>query len=175
MSSGMAATPKECWREMVRTSSLRSLMTSTSTSTSKCCDGAWFLDTNRSSVVEALGTDLVSFTQLTCPLPTAFRLEGPAWLPNDRAAYFIVRSPDPIDAPDYPVGLYRISSDARSSELVLEDPAFEDLEFIDHFGNSNSQPLHAVAADGQRALVKGRSVGDSNSRLGDGRANTARP
>ena len=117
------------------------------------------LDTNRSSVVEALGTDLVSFTQLTCPLPNAFSLEGPAWLPNDRAAYFIVTSPDPIDAPDYPVGLYRISSDARSTELVLEDPAFEDLEFIDRFGDFNPRQLHAVAADGQRALVKGRTDG----------------
>ena len=121
------------------------------------------LDTNRSSVVEALGTDLLSFTQLTCPLPAAFRLEGPAWLPNDRAAYFIVTAPD--TAPDYPVGLYRISSDARSIELVLEDPAFEDLEFIDHLPERIEdnglplKPLHAVAADGQRALVKGRTDG----------------
>ena len=123
------------------------------------------LDTNRSSVVEALGTDLVSFTQLTCPLPAAFRLEGPAWLPSDRAAYFMVTAADPTDAPDYPVGLYRISSDARSTELVLEDPAFEDLEFIDHIGDFDGdesfapQRLHPVAADGQRALVKGRTDG----------------
>ena len=116
------------------------------------------LDTNRSSVVEALGTDLVSFTQLTCPLPVAFRLEGPAWLPNDRAAYFMVTSPD-INAPDYPVGLYRISSDARSTELVLEDPSFDDHEFIDHIGEFDSQRLHAVAGDGQRALVKDRTAG----------------
>ncbi|MGH9388935.1 MAG: CARDB domain-containing protein, partial [Vicinamibacteria bacterium] len=77
------------------------------------------LDTNRSRIIEALGTDLVSFTQLTCPLPA--RLDGPAWLPDDAAAYVIVQVEDAVNAPDFPVGLYRVSADGSSIELIASD------------------------------------------------------
>jgi subtilase family serine protease/flagellar hook assembly protein FlgD len=115
------------------------------------------LDTNHSSVVEALGSDLVSLTQLTCPLPG--ELEGPAWLPNDNAAYVIVSSEDAIDAPDYPVGLYRVSSDASSIELVLDDEAFADVEFVTQIPGARNANLNPVSADGEHALARSGSDG----------------
>ena len=112
------------------------------------------LDTNRARIVEALGTDRVSFTQLTCELPAW--LSGPAWLPSDRAAYFIVNLADPA-APESPVGLYRISSDARDTELVLADDAFSDVRFVESLVAFGSQRTRAVSARGDRALVTSSS------------------
>jgi hypothetical protein len=51
------------------------------------------LDTNRSSLAEALGTPFTALSNLTCPLPGGLRTRGPVWLPDDSAALFIVRTP----------------------------------------------------------------------------------
>jgi subtilase family serine protease len=114
------------------------------------------LDTNRSRIVEALGTGFFSFNQLTCPMPGA--VEGPAWLPNDSAAFVIVRATDD-DAPDYPVGLYRVASDGRSIELIAEDDAFRELEFVETDFWSGSQRKPALSFEGDRALVRSNSEG----------------
>ena len=86
-------------------------------------------------------------------------LEGPAWLPNDREAYIIVSSFDAADAPDYPVGLYRASSNGRSLERILADEGFEDVEWIDRVTLFSRTHVRPIAADGQRALVSSFTEG----------------
>ncbi len=107
------------------------------------------LDTNRSKVVDALGSDFVGFTNLTCPMPRRGNLRGPAWLPDDSAAFFIVESADP-NAPEFPVGLYRVSRDATSIEQIASGGAFSRLSFLELFSKANVGP---VAPDGRHALV----------------------
>ena len=116
------------------------------------------LDTNRSKVVEALGSDLVSLTQLTCPLPGS--VSGPAWLPDDGAAYVIVTQPDAANAPDFPVGLYRVSSDGRSVTLVVADETLQGVTFIDaRRFSARSSVFRTVSADGLYALVESAAEG----------------
>ncbi|HLE68746.1 MAG TPA: CARDB domain-containing protein, partial [Vicinamibacteria bacterium] len=104
------------------------------------------LDTNRSSIVEALGSEFVGFTNLTCPLPPRFFLSGPAFLPDDSAAYFIVRSKDSA-APDYPEGLYRVSVDGSLPEPIATGSEFSNLSFFERFFT------HIVSPDGRKALA----------------------
>lgn len=102
------------------------------------------LDTNRSSLVEALGTPYTAITNLTCPLPGGFRTHGPVWLPDDSAALFIVRVFDPLNAPDFPPGLYRVSADGAVIDTVAQGAEFE--EFFFH-------RFRSVSPDGKKVLL----------------------
>ncbi len=105
------------------------------------------LDTNRSRVAEALRSELVSFVNLTCPLADAFDLSGPAFLPDDSAAFFITREP----AAEHPPGLYRASPDGSLLEPIATGDEFRNLEFFQR-GESTAQRI--VSPDGRRALVR---------------------
>jgi subtilase family serine protease/flagellar hook assembly protein FlgD len=115
------------------------------------------LDTNRSRIVEALGTDLLSLTPLTCSFPDF--IEGPAWLPDDAAAFVIVREADLANAPEFPVGLYRVSADGAVVEPIREDVAFAETTFVSGLTDFSTQRLRAVSPDGERALVRSFSAG----------------
>lgn len=107
------------------------------------------LDTNRSSVAEALGSEFVSFSNLTCPLVGAFELSGPAFLPDDSAAFFIARDQG---AAEYPAGLYRASPDGSLLEPIATGDEFSSLRFFERFSQSQAQRI--VSPDGRRALVR---------------------
>ena len=109
------------------------------------------LDTDRSGIVEALGTPYLSFVNLTCPLPRSFRLSGPAWLPDESAAYFIVRFQD-SQVPEFPRGLYRVSADGAEIEAVTVGPEFQ---FTFFEGLRSDGFVEPVSADGRRALISG--------------------
>jgi hypothetical protein len=106
------------------------------------------LDTNRSSVVEALGTEYVGFANLTCPLD-GFSLSGPAFLPDDSAAFFITQQEG---AAEHPAGLYRAAVDGSLLELIATGGEFSTLEFFDRFFPSQSSRV--VSPDGQKALAR---------------------
>jgi subtilase family serine protease/flagellar hook assembly protein FlgD len=108
------------------------------------------LDTNRSSVAEALGSEFVSFSNLTCPLVGAFDLSGPAFLPDDSAAFFIARDQG---AAEYPAGLYRASPDGSLLEPIATGDEFSSLRFFERFSPSQAQRI--VSPDGRQALVRG--------------------
>ena len=112
------------------------------------------LDTNRSSIVEALGTPFASFVNLTCPLPGSNRLSEPAWLPDDSAAYFIVAAED-SQVPEFPLGLYRVSADGTEIEAVKTGSEFRFASFEGRRADGFVQP---VSPAGRRALI---SVGST--------------
>ncbi len=112
------------------------------------------LDTNRSNVVEALGTPYLAVDNLTCPLPqSSTYLRGPAWFPDDSGALFIVRRLD-SGAPEYAVGLYRVSPDGTAIDAIAAGSEFAQLQF-------HEEGRRAVSLDGLKVLVersRGRNV-----------------
>jgi len=107
------------------------------------------LDTNRSGIAEALGREFVSFVNLTCTLAGAFDLPGPAFLPDDSAAFFLTREPGTAE---HPPGLYRASPDGSLLEPIATGDEFSNLEFFERQFPSQAQRI--VSPDGRRALVR---------------------
>ncbi len=106
------------------------------------------LDTNRSSVAEALGSAYVGIANLTCPLPDTYQVSGPAFLPDDSAAYFLSRSEG---LPDYPAGLYRASVDGSLLEPILTGGELSSVRFFERSLPFQAQRI--VSPDGEKALV----------------------
>jgi subtilase family serine protease/flagellar hook assembly protein FlgD/fibronectin type 3 domain-containing protein len=121
------------------------------------------LDTNRSSLAEALGTPYTVSSDLSCKLPGGFRTNGPVWLPDDSAALFLVRLADPVAAPDYPRGLYRVSADGSVVDAIAQGPEFGDFVFHRHGGSTFPR---AVSPDGKKVLLE-RTTFPSELRLFD--------
>jgi subtilase family serine protease/flagellar hook assembly protein FlgD len=109
------------------------------------------LDTNRSSVAEALGTDFAGIANLTCKLGSL--PSGPAFPPDDSAAYFIASE---TGEPEYPPGLYRASIDGSLLEPIATGSAFSTLSFVQR---SPSRAQRIVSPDGTRALATSFETG----------------
>jgi hypothetical protein len=65
------------------------------------------LDNNRSPLTEAIGTDYLLKSNLTCMLPD---VQDWQWFPDESGIVFHIGSPDQ-DAPEYPTGLYTMAPD----------------------------------------------------------------
>ena len=67
------------------------------------------VDTNRSSLTEAIGTKYLLNTNLSCMLPD---INDWQWLPDENGIFFNIQSVNP-DAPEYQKGLYTMGADGQ--------------------------------------------------------------
>ncbi len=102
------------------------------------------VDTNRSTLHDAAGTGLVAVRNLTCSLPPEpfnFQLRGPAWLPSEAEALFIIGH---SFVPDFPLGLIRVTLDG-DVEYVAQDDWYSGAGFTD---------FSPVSPDGLEVIVR---------------------
>lgn len=97
-----------------------------------------FFDTNRESVHHMAGTGLLAIRNLTCELPDD--LAGPAWMPGEDEALFIVNE---TTQPPFPLGLVRVSPESDYA-FVAKDPWYQFTEFASE---------RAVSPDGREVLI----------------------
>jgi flagellar hook assembly protein FlgD/Tol biopolymer transport system component len=95
------------------------------------------LDTNRSPIHDAAGTQMVAVRNLTCALPGG--AWGPAWMPAEDEALFLI----PRAQAGWDVGLVRVTLDGQVS-YIARDAWFAAASFA----SSDS-----VAPDGREVLV----------------------
>lgn len=82
--------------------------------------GVVHVDTNRSSLIEAVGTRFASISNLTCELPTVERLE---FTGDDATGFFHIpngRSPDAA----YPLGIYSMAGDGTDIRAIVPESFF---------------------------------------------------
>jgi hypothetical protein len=120
------------------------------------------LDTNRSSVAEALGSEFVSFSNLTCPLAGAFELSGPAFLPDDSAAFSSRGRRDWRSIPRGSIAPH--PTEASSSPSPPETSSHHSSSSS---GSLQSQAQRIVSPDGRKRSF-GAAAGAPPSRPRDG-------
>jgi hypothetical protein len=100
------------------------------------------LDTNRNPIHDARSPAETSVRNLTRSLPSLYSWEdrGPAWMPGEDEALFILSSPQP----GFPAGLLRVGLDGAYS-YVVQDAWYQRASFASSA---------AVSPDGREALVR---------------------